>query len=337
MSEATDDARAPRPSTLVLRDGRTLEVLTRGPDRRDSPSSFTTARPSRPFPMTLRPAASRPEGVRLVYWSRPGYAGSTSQPGRRVADAAADTGEVLDVLGHDRFVTLGWSGGGPHALACAALMPGRCRSAAIIAGVAPFDAEGLDFLDGMGPENIEEFGLAAAGRSAVLGVPDPGVGAAHDADGPRHGRGPRRSRLRGGQGGSHRSAGRLHGEGPGRGGVRAAPPDGTTTTWPFWATGDSTSTDVGCPVSIWQGRQDRMVPYAHGEWLASHVPGARPHLLPDEGHVSLFVRCLRAHPRRPARLGALTLRIAAVRRRRCSGGPGRVRGVGRGWACPAGR
>ena len=78
-----------------------------------------------------------------------------------MADAAPDVAAILDHLGLDRFVMLGWSGGGPHALACAALLPDRCRAAASLAGVAPFDAEGLDFLAGMGPENVEEFGAAA--------------------------------------------------------------------------------------------------------------------------------------------------------------------------------
>jgi pimeloyl-ACP methyl ester carboxylesterase len=59
---------------------------------------------------------------------------------------AVDTRTVLDALGLDRFVTLGWSGGGPHALAYAALLPGRCLAAAAMAGVAPYEAEGLDAL-----------------------------------------------------------------------------------------------------------------------------------------------------------------------------------------------
>src|SRR4029450_5452542 len=65
------------------------------------------------------------------------------------------------------FVTMGHSGGGPHALACAALLPDRCRAAASVAGVAPWDADGLDVMAGMGPENIEEFGLAMKGAEAL--------------------------------------------------------------------------------------------------------------------------------------------------------------------------
>jgi pimeloyl-ACP methyl ester carboxylesterase len=272
---------------LVLRDGRTLEVLTAGPPD-GTAVVFHHGTPFAAVPYRSAAQSVSARGVRLVYWSRPGYARSTVQPGRRVADAAADTGEVLDSLGHDRFVTLGWSGGGPHALACAALMPGRCRSAAIIAGVAPFDAEGLDFLDGMGPENIEEFGLAAAGGApfsefltresaqlAKLSGPDMAEalgGLVSDVD---------KAALTGSLADFM---------------ARALAEAGSAST-AGWHDDDLAFlddwgfdvTDVGCPVSIWQGGEDRMVPYAHGEWLASHVPGAWPHFLPDEGHVSLFV------------------------------------------------
>jgi pimeloyl-ACP methyl ester carboxylesterase len=47
---------------------------------------------------------------------------------------------------------------------------------------------------------------------------------------------------------------------------------------------------IGVPVSIWQGGQDRMVPYAHGVWLAAHVSGARCHLYDEEGHLSLVAK-----------------------------------------------
>jgi pimeloyl-ACP methyl ester carboxylesterase len=89
---------------------------------------------------------------------------------------------VLDALGADTFVAIGFSGGGPHSLACAALLPGRCLGAASVAGVAPYGAEGLDFMAGMGPENVEEFSLAARGADALTPFlekeaevgPDPG-------------------------------------------------------------------------------------------------------------------------------------------------------------------
>src|SRR5262249_12009302 len=107
-------------------------------------------------------------GLRLVAYDRPGYGGSTPCPGRTAADAAAGVAAVLDRLGAERFATYGWSGGGPHALACAALLADRCVAAATIAGVGPADAPDLDFLAGMGEGNVEEFGVAGRGRDPLV-------------------------------------------------------------------------------------------------------------------------------------------------------------------------
>ena len=74
---------------------------------------------------------------------------------------------MADSLGVDRFYTWGISGGGPHALACAALLPDRVIAAATLASVAPYDADGLDFLDGMGQDNLDEFGAALEGEPAL--------------------------------------------------------------------------------------------------------------------------------------------------------------------------
>lgn len=106
-------------------------------------------------------AADR-HGWPAVICSRPGYAWSDPQSDRQVVDVAGDIESVLDALGAGRFVTAGWSGGGPHALACGARMGGRCAAVATIAGVAPYGVDGLDWMAGMGPENLEEFGLAVA-------------------------------------------------------------------------------------------------------------------------------------------------------------------------------
>src|SRR5947209_3986148 len=106
-------------------------------------------------------------GARLISYDRPGYGDSTPDPGRTVGDAAADCAAIMDALAVDRFVTWGISGGGPHALACAALLPDRVAAVASLAGVAPFDAEGLNYLRGMGADNIVEFGLAMAGREHI--------------------------------------------------------------------------------------------------------------------------------------------------------------------------
>ena len=83
-----------------------------------------------------------------------------------MVDDVGDSVEVLDALGVDRFVTAGWSGGGPRALGCAALLPDRCLAAASIAGVGPHDGAGLEWKAGMAEENVTEYTAAEAGREA---------------------------------------------------------------------------------------------------------------------------------------------------------------------------
>jgi pimeloyl-ACP methyl ester carboxylesterase len=117
------------------------------------------------FPPWVDDAAER--GIRLIGYDRPGYGGSDAHPGRRIADAAADVAAIADALGIERFATWGISGGGPHALACAALLGDRVVGVASLAGVAPFDAEGLNYFSGMGRDNIVEFGAAMQGREAI--------------------------------------------------------------------------------------------------------------------------------------------------------------------------
>src|SRR3954447_17531994 len=114
-------------STVTTADGRVLEYLVSGP-----PDGRTLLfQPGTPNSAVLFSAiveAAEPLGLRTVSYSRPGYGESTPRPGRRVADALADFEAVLDAVGAERFVTLGWSGGGPHALAAGALLPDRCQA-----------------------------------------------------------------------------------------------------------------------------------------------------------------------------------------------------------------
>lgn len=232
--------------------------------------------------------AARAVGLRMVTYSRPGYGETPPQRGRTVKDAVADTAAILDELGADRFVTLGLSGGGPHALACAALLPGRCIAAATIGGVAPYDADGLDYLAGMGPENIEEFSLAVEGRDALVpflqAQADPlartdaaGIIAALSGLLPPIDR----DALTGAVAdwlitSFHRAT--LHG-------IDGWLDDDLAfiRDWGF------ALADIAVPVAIWHGGVDLMVPPAHGTWLAEHIPTARAHLLPEHGHLSLAV------------------------------------------------
>jgi pimeloyl-ACP methyl ester carboxylesterase len=205
-----------------------------------------------------------------------------------IADCAADTLVIVEQLGAGRFYTAGWSGGGPHALACAALLSDRVLACATIAGVGPFGTTGLDFLAGMGRENQEEFGAALAGPSQLQAYLERQAEVLAEVTGKQ-------------------VAAAL--------GDLVSPVDIGALTGDFaaylattfrravsagiwgWFDDDLAFTrpwgfaleEVGVPVVVWQGGQDRMVPFGHGQWLAAQLPGARPRLLPEEGHLSIAV------------------------------------------------
>ncbi len=267
--------------------GRQLEALASGP-----PDGLTVVlhngTPAGLMPAPAIAAAAAERGLRLVLYARPGYEGSTPDPGRRVAAAAADLAAVLDALGIAEFVTVGWSGGGPHALACAALLPGRCLAAATMAGAAPYQAEGMDWWQGMGSENLAEFQAALAGPEALTSFLEPAAREMASLTG---------ADVAAGLGDLASAADKaaLTGEfadylaasfrAAVAGGVAGWRDDDLAfvTDWGF----TMADAAAGAPVAVWQGDQDMMVPWSHGQWLAAHIPRARAHLLPGEGHLTL--------------------------------------------------
>jgi pimeloyl-ACP methyl ester carboxylesterase len=271
---------------INLPDGRTLEYVVGGPTD-GLPLVFHHGTPGAAmlFPPMVDAAAR--QGLQMVAYSRAGYAGSTARAGRSVSDVAADVAALLDALGLGQFVTLGWSGGGPHTLATAALLPGRCRAAATVAGVAPYAAEGLDWSAGMGQENVTEFGAAVAGEeplTAFLKQEAPGL-----------------ARITGAE--IVASLGDLMSDvdkqaltGAFADYLAALFRAAVSTGVAGWRDDDlAFVADWGfpldrfaVPVAIWQGAQDRMVPFDHGRWLAEQVAGARVHLEPDGGHFLLI-------------------------------------------------
>ena len=271
----------------TLPGGRALEALVTGPEdgtllvfHHGSPGAAV------PFPTLERAAAER--GVRLAQYSRPGSGRSTRQSGRTVADCAADVAAIADHLGAERFLTAGASGGGPHALACAALLPERVFAAATIAGVAPYDAEGLDWTAAMGEDNQIEYRTAARDPQELLRWMEPQVEVmAHVA--PDEIVDAMRSLI------SEVDEASLSGE---LGEVIAASFHEAFRDGPWgWYDDDLAFvapwgfdlSEIRVPVSVWQGPHDLMVPFAHGQWLAAHVAGARANLRPEHGHLSLLV------------------------------------------------
>lgn len=271
-------------------DGRRLDVEVSGPQggvpllfHHGTPGSMTQLR------QLQRAAVAR--DLRLVTYSRAGYGASTRHPGRQVVDVSGDMAAVLDHVAADRCLVAGWSGGGPHALATAAKLGDRVAGVLSIAGVGPHGAPGLEFLAGMGEQNLIEFGLAIEGEPALR----PGL--AEEAVALRNATPHElvtsmstllpavdRAVLTEEYG---EDLARNFAEGL-RPGVDGWVDDDLAFTRPWGFELD----ELRVPVFVWQGSEDLMVPYAHGRWLASRIPGATAHLQPGEGHLSVSVGLL---------------------------------------------
>jgi pimeloyl-ACP methyl ester carboxylesterase len=226
-------------------------------------------------------------GIRLIGYDRPGYAGSDPHRGRQVADAATDAATIADALQIPRFRTIGGSGGGPHALACAALLSERVIAAAIVASGAPYDAAGLDWMAGMGQDNINEYESVLAGEAeltlhltkardeitaagadrmtSLLQSLLPPVDAAALTS----------------KWGGFAYHNMSHGISPGIEGW-------VEDDFAFLRPWGFDPRHITVPVRLVHGRQDRVVPFGHGEWLAHHIPNVVADLLNDEGHISVL-------------------------------------------------
>jgi len=274
---------------LTLSDGRQLDYRVTGPEGA-TPLVFHHGTPGSAVPVRAIERAAHARGLRLVTFSRAGYGGSTRNTGRRVVDVVADTAAVLEAIGSTENYVAGWSGGGPHTLACAARLDG-VKGALVIAGVAPNTATDLDFLAGMGQDNLDEFGEAAAGEvriRAYLDAARPGLQNATAAEIitemasllPEIDRAALSDEYGEDMAASFHEALRVGVDG--------------------WLDDDLAFLDhwgfeldeIAVPTSLWQGTADLMVPPSHGEWFASHLPQATVTILEGEGHLSLSLGAL---------------------------------------------
>ncbi|HEU5098338.1 MAG TPA: alpha/beta hydrolase [Roseiflexaceae bacterium] len=274
--------------SLPLADGRVLEVFLGG-DPAGYPLVMHHGTPADATTFADWHEACQARGMRLICASRPGYAASTRLAGRSVAQVAGDVSAILDWLGQNRFITAGWSGGGPHALACAALLSDRCAAAATLAGVGPFGADDLDFLAGMGPENVAEFGAAIEGEQALRqwmqenGEPYRSVtgealaeafgGLVPEVD---------KDVLVGGYANHFATVIRRSLEHGFNGWID----DDLAFTQPW----EFSVGDIRIPVAVWQGELDLAVPFAHGRWLLNTISGAQGRMVAGHGHFSLVTR-----------------------------------------------
>jgi pimeloyl-ACP methyl ester carboxylesterase len=268
-----------------LPDGRTLRVLEDG-ELHGKPIFYLHGTPGSRLLEDRQVEEARRMGIRLIGYDRPGYGGSTPKRGRTVADGARDVAAIADALGVDRFAVMGHSGGGPHSLACAAILPQRVVAASSLASPAPYPAEGIDYFAGMGELNVEDIKLMmrdeaaweakSAEDNAMMMKANPDEVKAYlasllsDAD---------RAAL------DEELAGfllRQMREGL-KGGGAGSRDDSLAgfRPWGFEVSG------ISVPLQLWHGKQDRFVPFSHGEWLAAHAPRAEAHLDPNGGHLTL--------------------------------------------------
>jgi pimeloyl-ACP methyl ester carboxylesterase len=270
--------------SVPVGDGRLLEVVLAGPpDGMPLFSHHGTPGAAEMFDPLVEIGAER--GLRHITYSRPGYGGSGRQPGRTVADCIADVAAVADALEYDRFYSVGASGGGPHSIACAVLLPERVIAAASIASPAPIEADGFDWAAGMGEENLAELAASQStddefeaylDREAQL-ISGTSVEEIVKALGDTLSEVDRQA-LTGALGEfivretSHALAGGIWGWF-----------DDDRAIFGNWGFELS---EQHAPLAIWHGGQDRFVPIEHGEWLAASL-GADAYLRPNNGHMSI--------------------------------------------------
>ncbi|MGW8488701.1 alpha/beta fold hydrolase [Streptomyces sp. NPDC055886] len=141
-------------------DGRHLMVERTG-DPRGRPVFLLHGTPGSRLGPAPRGMVLYQRHTQLIAYDRPGYGGSDRHEGRRIKDVVEDVRAIADALGLERFAVVGRSGGAPHALACAALMPERITRTAALVSLAPRDAAGLDWFDGMAASNVQAYSTAA--------------------------------------------------------------------------------------------------------------------------------------------------------------------------------
>jgi len=258
---------------IKLADGRKLHVYDAGGEDGMLPVFWHHGTPNIGAPPVPLFAEARRLGLRWLGYDRPGYGGSTPNPGRDVASAAADVAGIADALGIESFAVVGHSGGTMHALACSALLQDRVAGAVCVSSLAPLPAAGLDWYAGMAAAGEAELRAAAAGRAALAAHfdasefdPEVFTQADHAA-------------LKGDWSWLLDVVRPALKSGPG-----PMIDDDLALVGPWGFDVEA----VTSPVLFVHGEQDRMAPVAHARWLAGRCRGSELWLRPDDGHVSVL-------------------------------------------------
>jgi pimeloyl-ACP methyl ester carboxylesterase len=259
---------------LRLADGRDLRIHDTGEGGTTLVWHHGTPQTGALYEPLLGLAGER--GIRLVSYARPGYDGSTPQPGRTVGSAASDLAQVAEVLCLGPFAVMGSSSGGSHALACAALLPDRVTGVVCFAAIAPFTGDDSWFA-GMADDSALRAALAgreARMRHAEQGEFDPAVFTTRDFE-------------------ALSSTWEAMGVDAGtaeRAGSDGQVDDDIALVTP-WAADLAL---IEAPVLLVQGEQDRVAPLTHAEQLARTLPQSELWFRPDDGHISVLDSCPQA-------------------------------------------
>lgn len=221
--------------------------------------------------------------TQLITYDRPGYGGSDRLPGRRVRDVVEDVRAIADSLGLERFAVVGRSGGAPHALACAALLPERVTRGAALVSLAPWDAAGLDWFDGMAASNVLAYSTAAADPE---GLAESFISrSAEIRQNPVRLLDDLRRELTDSDRTVVNDAGiRTMLLANYREGLRTSAYGWIDDAIAFCRPWGFDPADIRCPVMLWHGVKDVFSPVGHSRWLAGRIPGATTVLEPAAAH-----------------------------------------------------
>ena len=268
---------------IRLRDGRTLAIAEWG-DPGGLPVFSCHGTPGGRISWWNDLTIYQRHGIRRLTVDRPGYGDSTRLPGRRVADFVADVEDAADALGIASFAVTGGSGGGPHGLALAALLPDRVVRCQVSVSIAPYGKPGLDWLAGMTEGNVIEFQAAMAGEAAMREVAE--REREHALTQLSAGRADFTSDAYAIPESDLEQMERHHAS------IAAQMLYGLMNNADGWVDDNLAFAkpwgfeveSIRVPVYLQYGRDDTLVPAAHGDWLAAHVPGATVEVL-EAGHM----------------------------------------------------
>ena len=269
-----------------LKDGRELEILDNGINS-DTAIIFHHGTPGHASSWTEWLESAANAGIRALSYSRAGYGTSDRNPGRSVVSINNDIAQLLDAKNISKFVSIGWSGGGPHCIANT--FEPRNVGAISLAGVGAFGVDDLDFLAGMGPENHDEFGAALKSEAVIDRWMEDNAGSMKTVTG---------AEIREAFGGLIGDADKAVLEGDAADQMAASMRSALAVSFDGWIDDDlvfvkNWGFDLAAitkPVFLWQGDDDFMVPHAHSYWLEKHIPTAKLTFKAGEGHISLGIK-----------------------------------------------